>query len=495
MMRFAVFFLVIAAFGAAAGGFDPKPRIARMKELGRKLVIGKNDQTGIYIICSETVEIRDGNTALAVENAKMQARAAIAEFMSVKVEHAVQSESSAREAVDDNGESFSVNEFRRSSTRKSASQIQKGLTVCMTENHGDRLVVYCLLAEKVMDASAQLEHAMKQLGPNTVRVSGVGYIGGGVTEAQAEKNAVMEAQREAIAQVLGMSMVSHTARQSIAQNSIDNEGAESFSCDDTFKAKVFASASGFVEQSRTVDKKVVPPTVIVTIVAAVAKDRLMNDYRAYLESMGNPGFCVRSNDRDLLDLYAGFFAGLGCRMVDNLYDAAYVVDVHSEFMESDNGLQVAIRVTAKDKVNGTTIFSRENDPAELCVPANDAAAKTALCRAVLNKMKPSMHASLNDFIGRANADGRKIQVRLNNYEADYRKAAEAVFRALEMVPGASNVRRKTSDDAVVFTLNYKGETETLADFLEKHIKVDIRKRSQRPVRGEVGNTCVEFDFE
>ena len=488
--------LVLAVVSTAgAGGFDPAPRIAKMKELGRKLVIGKNDQTGVYIICAETVEVKDGNMALAMEAAKMQARVAIAEFMSVKVDHSVQSGTVSREPVDANGESFSSEEFRRSCTTKSANQIQKGLTVCLTEPQGNSLVVYCLLTEKIMDASAQLESAMKKLGPNTVQVSGVGYIGNGITEGQAEKNAVLEAQREAIAQVLGMSMVSQSARQTISRESVDNNGNEEFSCDDSFKAKVFASASGFVEQSRIIDRKVVPPTVIVTIVATVAKDRLMNDYRAYLESMGNPGFCVRANDRDLLDLYAGFFAGLGCRMVDNLYDAAYVIDVHSNFMETGNGLQAAIRVVAKDKVNGTTIFSRENDPSEFCVPAGDAAAKVALCRTILNKMKPAMHASLNEFIGRANADGRKIQVKLNNYGSYYSKAVGIILKALEMVPGASNVRKKVSGDTVVFTLNYKGEAEDLADFLEKHIKVDIPKRSQRPVRGEVSNTCVEFDFE
>ncbi|MBE6371238.1 MAG: hypothetical protein E7055_04105 [Lentisphaerae bacterium] len=488
--------IILASLSSAwAGGFDPSSRIAKMKELGRKFVVGKNDQTGVYIICAETVEVKDGNPNLAIETAKMQARVAIAEFMSVKIEHLVKSGQVSRETVSDSGESFSMNEFRASCTKKSANQIQKGLTVCLTENQGNKIVVYCLLTEKIMDATAELESAMKKLGPNTVKVNGMGYFGNGVTQAQAEKNAVLEAQREAIAQVLGMSMVSQTSRQTISKESVDKNGNEDFSCDDMFKAKVFASASGFVEQSRIVDKKVVPPTVIVTIIATVAKNKLMSDYRSYLESMGNPGFCVRSNDRDLLDLYAGFFAGLGCRMVDNLYDAAYVIDVHSKFMNSGNGLQAAIRVVARDKVNGTTLFTQENNPSELAVQSDDQASRIALCRAILNKMKPAMHASLNEFIGRANADGRKIQVKLNNYESDYSKVVGIIFKALEMVPGASNVRKKVDDDTVIYTLNYKGETEDLAAFLEKHIKVDIRKRSHRPVRGEVSNTCVEFDFK
>ena len=98
-------------------------------------------------------------------------------------------------------------------------------------------------------------------------------------------------------------------------------------------------------------------------------------------------------------------------------------------------------------------------------------------------------------INAANADGRKIQVKLNNYGSHYSKVVAIIYKALEMVPGASNVRKRVGSDTVVYTLNYKGETEDLADFLEKHIKVDIPRRSQRPVRGTVSNTCVEFDFE
>ena len=121
--------IILASLSSAwAGGFDPSSRIAKMKELGRKFVVGKNDQTGVYIICAETVEVKDGNPNLAIETAKMQARVAIAEFMSVKIEHLVKSGQVSSETVSDSGENFSMSEFRASCTKKSASQIQKGLT-------------------------------------------------------------------------------------------------------------------------------------------------------------------------------------------------------------------------------------------------------------------------------------------------------------------------------------------------------------------------------
>jgi hypothetical protein len=66
-----------------------------------------------------------------------------------------------------------------------------------------------------------------------------------------------------------------------------------------------------------------------------------------------------------------------------------------------------------------------------------------------------------------------------------------------MVPGAKNVKRNrgATSGTVEFVLNYIGETDDLAEFLEKHIKTDVKRRRHRPALGRVENTLVEFDFE
>ena len=112
-------------------------------------------------------------------------------------------------------------------------------------------------------------------------------------------------------------------------------------------------------------------------------------------------------------------------------------------------------------------------------------------------MKPSLHKNLDQFIGRANADGRKVTVRLCNYDDEYEKVVGIVKNGLEMVPGAKNVKknRTAKSGSVEFVLNYIGETEDLAEFLEKHIKTDVKKRLHRPKLGRIENTLVEFDFE
>lgn len=476
------FLLSLASFG-----FNVDTVISRMEAAGRKTVIGKDATCGSFIVCREEVVVQ-GDVNVAREQAKLNARQTIAELISAKVSIQSTRTTTTKESVKDEDESFEQNEFAKSVARKDAKQVQRGISVCKEIVSGGKIVVYCLLTEQVVDATADLEKAMKKLGPDTVRTTGVGYYNEVVTVAKAHEVALSEAQRNAIAEVLGMSMTSSSAKQSISAESVDNDGNETFACDDTFKSKTFSACAGFVESSRIVDEKKTDSAVFVTIVAKVAKDKVMDDYRAYLESMGNPGFCVRSNDPAMIEVYSGFFAGLGLRMVGNAYEAAYLIDAVGAI---ENGT-ATVRVTVRDKTARTTLFSVPNEVNVLA-----GSSKQATYTKALNGMKTQLHKELDKFIGRANADGRKVTVRLCNYDDDYKKTVDIVKAGLEMVPGAKNVKRnrEARSDTAEFTLNYIGETEDLADFLEKHIKTDVKRRSQRPKLGKVQNTLVEFDFE
>lgn len=486
-MKKTLMFLV-ALSCASLFGFNVESVISRMDAAGRKTAIGKDSSCGSYIVCREEVAVQ-GDINVAREQAKLNARQTIAELISVKVSVDSVRTTTTKETVGDEGESFEQSEFAKSVARRDAKQVQRGISVCKELVTGGKIVVYCLLTEQVVDATAELEKMMAKLGPDTVRTTGVGYYNEVVPVAKAHDVAIAEAQRNAIAEVLGMSMMSTSAKQTISSESVDNDGAESFACDDSFKAKTFSACAGFVESSRVVDEKTTDSAVFVTIIAKVARDKVMDDYRAYLESMGNPGFCVRSNDRDLLDACAGFFAGLGLRMVGNLYDAAYVIDAVGRI----ENRTITVKVTAKDKTANTVLFPAVvSEGTEL--PGSSAAASYMK---VLNGMKPSLHKNLDQFIGRANADGRKVTVRLCNYDDEYKKVIDVVKNGLEMVPGAKNVKKNHSakSGSVEFVLNYIGETEDLAEFLEKHIKTDVKKRLHRPKLGRIENTLVEFDFE
>lgn len=486
-MKSAFVFSTVALCAAVAFGFNVDAVISRMDSAGRKTAIGKDAGCGSFIICREEVTVQ-GDVNVAREQAKLNARQTIAEIFSVKVSESSTRTTTTKESVKDEDESFEQSEFAKSVKQKDINQVQRGISVCKEVVKGEKIVVYCLLTEQVVDATADLEKAMKKLGPDTVRTTGVGYYNELITVAKAHEVALSEAQRNAIAEVLGMSMSSTSKKQSVSAESVDNDGNETFACDDSFKSKTFSACAGFVESSRIVDEKKTDSAVFVTIVAKVAKDKLMDDYRAYLANMGDPGFCVRSNDPEMIQTYSGFLAGLGLRMVGNPYEAAYIVDA----IGRADGERATVTVTVKDKASGSTLFSVPGE-----VTAASGSLKAAMYSKALDGMKAQLHKEIDKFIGRANADGRKVTVRLCNYDDEYKKVANVVKEALEMVPGAKNVKRNwsASGDVAEFTLNYVGEAEDLGEFLEKHIKTDVKRRSQRPSLGRVENTLVEFNFE
>lgn len=476
--------LLVLAVSCVTFAFDVESVISRMDSAGRVTVIGKSADCGAYVICRAEAEA-GGDVNVAREQAKLQARTLIAELFSAKVSETSTRTTVTKESIKDDDESFSQSEFAKSVARKDVNQVQRGISVCKEKRVGTKLVVYCLLTEQVVDATAELEKASKELGPDTVRVTGVGYFNELVREAQARKIAISEAQRNAIAEVLGMSMTSSSARQSISAESVDNNGDETFACDDTFKSKTFSACAGFIESSRVVDEKKTDSAICVTIVAKVARGKVMDDYRAYLENMGNPGFCVRSNDPTMISACSGFFGDLGLRMVGNPYDAAYLIDA----VGGTEGGSATVTITVRDKTTREVLFS-----ASKTVP--EAGSSSAAYLRALSGMKAKLHERLDTFIGRANADGRKVVVRLCNYDSEYKHVIEVVKTGLENVPGAKNVAKGAKkSDTVEFTLNYVGDTQDLADFLEKHIKTDVKRRRHRPSVGKVENTLVEFDFE
>ena len=479
-----IFLSLISLVAINAGALDVESIIKRMDADGRSTAIGKDSSAGHYVICRAEAEI-GSDINLSREQAKLNARTAIAELFAVKVSGDSTEETESKESVKDDTESFEMNEFRKSVVRKDINQVQRGISVCKETKSATKIILYCILTERVMDATAELEKAMKELGPDTVRVSGVGYFNELVTEDKAHANAVGEAQRNAIAEVMGMSMTSSSARQTISSETVDNNGDETFACDDSFKCRTFCASAGFIESSRVVDEKKTEDAICVTIVAKVARGKLMDDYRAYLESMGNPGFCVRSNDSDLFTAASDFFAELGLCMANNISEAAYIIDA----IGRGDGGTATVTVTMRDKIARTVLFS-----ATASAPARASASAAYL--AALNSIKTKLHQGIDKFISRANADGRKVTVRFCNYDSEYKSVIEVVKTALENVPGAKNVRKGTAKlETIEFTLNYTGDARDLADFLEAHIKTDVKRRRHRPELGRVENTLVEFNFE
>lgn len=229
--------LILSFMAAIAGSaFDVESAIVRMESSWRVTAIGKNTDCGSYVICRAEAEV--GNDVnIAREQAKLKARTMIAELFSVKVSGSSSRTTITKESAGNDVESFDRSELSKSILRKDIGQVQRGLSVWREKIVGGKLIVYCLLTEQTMDATADLEKTMRKVGPDAVRVKGIGYFNEFVTEAKARVNAIEDAKHNAIADVLGMAMTAFSANQSVSTESVDNNGEETSSFTETEMTK------------------------------------------------------------------------------------------------------------------------------------------------------------------------------------------------------------------------------------------------------------------
>ena len=86
------------------------------------------------------------------------------------------------------------------------------------------------------------------------------------------------------------------------------------------------------------------------------------------------------------------------------------------------------------------------------------------------------------MIGQMASSGREVTVVIDNYSAAYAEALELLCKALEMVPGCSNVNRRIDavSQTVTISADYQGKMEDLADALRFRLQKEIPQKSWIP---------------
>jgi cAMP phosphodiesterase len=140
-MRALLLFLSLALMFSSvsfAAPFNARGAVDSLKASGLKLKFGKSTDTGFYVVCKETVTVRDGNIAEAQEKAKMQARVSIAEFIAgahIKVRES--SGKTTRQSIVNDEESFESAEYIKKSMQKDVRQVQRGITICAMDKNNE----------------------------------------------------------------------------------------------------------------------------------------------------------------------------------------------------------------------------------------------------------------------------------------------------------------------------------------------------------------------
>lgn len=384
--------LVSCALGTAVSAAVPEAvevLAKQMKEDGAESRAGFTKQLGVFIVATGNAPIT-GSKAKAKTIARANAVQNVAAFMGSQVSSATRSESS-ESTVNDVTE---VKEFFSTVTETKVKQLLKGVQDLSMEDDGDTMVATVFLTTKAVDKSAELKAAMDAMGDEgTVRAVG---------EANSHQNAIQMALRAAVEQVVGTMVVGET-------KITDNEKV---------KSKIFSGAEGFVDTYRPVEEVEISAGWRVTVIAKVSKKKILDSYRVYLKTLGDPVFyleCTSSDsdgeDKQIAARFGQFFRKLGFKISKTPEGADYLINAAGEYRRVKNPIDedqtftqysMVIRVLSK---TGEELLSLPNNPRKSAVCINNPERERELCAAkAFKQMEKPVHEAINDMIARMMAE-------------------------------------------------------------------------------------------
>ncbi|HBC20611.1 MAG TPA: hypothetical protein DC009_00575 [Porphyromonadaceae bacterium] len=349
-----------------------------------------NKELGVYIVAMGSADVT-GSKAKAKTVARLEALKNIGEYLGSQVSA---SETATMKSRKDINGVEQTEEFFSSVMQVNVKQALKGVQDLRIIDDDDKITAIVYLTTKSSDKSSELKAAMNALGDEgTVRAVG---------EANTHQNAVQMALRAAVEQVVGTMVV----------------GATKITDNEKVKNKIFSGAEGFVDTYRVTDELEIAAGWRISIVAKVSKKKILDSYRVYLKTLGDPVFyldCTSTDsdaeDKQIAARFGQFFRKLGFKISKTPEGADYVIKASGEYRRVKNPLDedqtftqysMIIRVMSK---TGEELLSLPNNPRKSAVCINNPERERELCAAkAFKQMEKPVHEAINDMIARMMAD-------------------------------------------------------------------------------------------
>ena len=349
-----------------------------------------NKELGVYIVAMGSADVT-GSKAKAKTVARLEALKNIGEYLGSQVSA---SETATMKSRKDINGVEQTEEFFSSVMQVNVKQALKGVQDLRIIDDDDKITAIVYLTTKSSDKSSELKAAMNALGDEgTVRAVG---------EANTHQNAVQMALRAAVEQVVGTMVV----------------GATKITDNEKVKNKIFSGAEGFVDTYRVTDELEIAAGWRISIVAKVSKKKILDSYRVYLKTLGDPVFYLNctstdsnAEDKQIAARFGQFFRKLGFKISKTPEGADYVINASGEYRRVKNPLDedqtftqysMIIRVMSK---TGEELLSLPNNPRKSAVCINNPERERELCAAkAFKQMEKPVHEAINDMIARMMAD-------------------------------------------------------------------------------------------
>ena len=393
----------VCALGLVASAAVPEAVVTLAKQMeksGAESRSGYTPQIGLFIVARGIAPI-EGIKAKAKAIARANAVQNIAAFMSNQVSSKKRTQSSEA-TVNEETKQF---DFFSSMNEVKIKELLKGVQDLSMEDDGEKFVATVYWTQKAASKSAELKAAMEAMGDEgTVRAVG---------EAKTYQNAVQMALRVAVEQVVGTMIVGET--KITDKEETINEKSKSIQ---KFKSKIFSGAEGFVDTYRVVEEVEVSATWRVAVIAKVSKKKILDSYRVYLKTLGDPVFylkCVSSDsqgeDKQVAARFGQFFRKLGFKISKTKEGADYLIKASGEYRRVQDPVNadrmytqysMVIQVISK---TGEELLSLPNNPRKSSVCIDNPEREREICaEKAFKQMEKPVHEAINDMIARMMAD-------------------------------------------------------------------------------------------
>jgi hypothetical protein len=465
-------FLLTFILSVTVAAVSKKAVMERMKKNGQSIYLGKSEKNGNFIVCMEDVSLdKNGNPNEARELLFALAKKRIAAFLGQTIsatrEMMIESKTINKGGVSQTTTMESFKSFQK----VDISQILKGIIQISIEKQKEQLTGFFFVSEKTISAADVMKKAVGT-SPNEVIAVGMAMLVDQRLDV-AKKQALNAAMRQAIEQVLGTQLASTTQVQ-------DNTKIES---------KIFSNTSGFIEKYRVLDEGNIAGCYRIKIVAKVAKDKLMKSYSSLMKSFGDPYFYVECGNKEVKRIFTTLFINLGLKLINTPQKTDYIIKVTGHFdhrkhpIENTNGVQLSLWIIIRDAHSGQELLSVKNDPTKAAVfYSSGARQKDIAAKKAFNQVKKPFHKTLNSLIASMATQGREVRVVIENYSSAYNKYLTQICKAIEMVPGCSNVNMKIDkiSQTVEITANYNAKMDVLEKFLKLKMQKNILYKKYIP---------------
>ena len=386
--------VMIAALALAGTVMAVPPQVEALAEKmladGAGARAAHSKELGIYVVASGEAEIT-GSKAKAKTVARMNALKNIGEYLGSQVSAA--ESAGTKSTVDENGVEHDE-EFFSSMMQVNVKQALKGVQDYKIIDDDDKMIAVVYLTTKSMDKSAELKEAMNAIGDEgTVKAVG---------EGKTHDAAVQLALRSAVEQVVGTMVVGET-------KVADNEAVRN---------KIFSGAEGFVDTYRITAEATVAIGCRVEIIAQVSKKKLLDSYRVYLKTLGDPVFYLEctsddsdGEDKQIAARFGQFFRKLGFKISKEPEGADFCINAHGSYRRVKNPLDedqtftqysMIIKVLSK---TGEELLSLPNNPRKSAVCINNSEREREICaEKAFKQMEKPVHEAINAMIARMMAD-------------------------------------------------------------------------------------------